>query len=167
MVRNLLPERNFHPSSSDISFYCYTPCKDGTIVCVRSWPTGSLWDDPNAEVGPPQGTLADTIPAGLIMQEVIEYDNTRMSMDMSDFEVVMVGSKVAVYKDGYCNTRCLASDAASAVSIAGKPAYYDENGYFTLANDSPCVGTFQSEKDANGYARVYIDIPTYGRQKGL
>ena len=86
MVRNLLPEMNFHPNSSDISFFCYTPMLDGTMACIRGFPTGSLWDDPNAEVGPPQGNLADTIPAGLVMQEVIEFDNTRFTRDMSDFE---------------------------------------------------------------------------------
>jgi hypothetical protein len=154
MVRNLLPDRNFHPNSSDISFYCNVPCKDGTIVCVYGWPNGALLDDPNAEVGPPQGTLANTIPAGLIMQEVIEFDNTRMSRDMSDFEVVMVGSKVAVYKDGWACTRCISAGAAA--SLAGKPAHYDANGYFTTETGSPRVGTFQSERDANGYARVYI-----------
>jgi len=168
MVRNLLPEMNFHPNSSDISFYCYTPCKDGTMVCVRGWPTGSLWDDPNAEVGPPQGVLADTIPAGLIMQEVVEYDNTRMSRDMSDFEVIMVGSKVAVYTKGYANTKCIADPIGTL--LAGKPAYYDINGYFTTVGGptgSPCVGTFQSERDANGFARVYIDVPMSGRAAGL
>jgi len=164
MARNLLPEMNFHPNSSDISFYCYTPCKDGTMVCVRGWPTGSLWDDPNAEVGPPQGTLATTVPAGLIMQEVVEYDNTRMSRDMSDFEVVMVGSKVAVYTKGYANTRCI---SAPAGPLAGSPAYYDADGYFTTVAGSPCVGTFQSDRDANGFARVYIDVPMAGRAAGL
>jgi hypothetical protein len=165
MVRNLLPERNFHPKDSDISFYCYTPAKDGTIVCVYSWPNGALLDDPNAEVGPPQGTLADTIPAGVILQEFIEFDNTRFSRDMSDFEVMMVGNKAAVYKNGWCVTRCIAASADPVLS--GKPAYYDINGYFTTVAGSVCVGTFQSERNADGYARVYVDIPTYGRQAGL
>jgi hypothetical protein len=165
MVRNLLPERNFHPKDSDIRFYCHTPCKDGTMVCIRSFPTGALWDDPNAEVGPPQGALANTIPAGIMQQEVIEFDNTRMSMDMSDGEIVMVGSKVGVYKSGYCYTRCIAAGAAPV--LGGKPAYYDADGYFTTATGSPCVGTFQSERDARGYACVNLDIPTYGRKAGL
>jgi len=51
--------------------------------------------------------------------------------------------------------------------LGGKPAYYDANGYFTTVAGSPCVGTFQSERDNGGYARVYIDIPTYGRKAGL
>jgi len=165
MARNLKPERNFHPSSSDISFYCYTPVKDGTIVCVYNWPNGGLLDDPHAEVGPPQGVLANTVPAGLIMQEVIEYDNTRMTRDMSDFEVIMVGSKVAVYKDGWCVDRCISAGADPV--LAGKPAYYDADGYFTTVAGSPCVGTFQSERDADGYARVYVSIPAYGRKAGL
>jgi len=168
MVRNLLPERNFHPKDSDIRFYCYTPCKDGTIVCVYSWPTGALWDDPNAEVGPPTGGaagLAATIPAGMIQQEFVEYDNTRYTRDMSDFEVMMVGNKAAVYKNGYFHTRCIS--ALADPELGGKPAYYDENGYFTTNPGSVCVGTFQSERDANGFACVYIDIPTHGRQAGL
>ena len=159
--RNLLPERKFHPNSSDISFYCYTPAKDGTIVCVRGYPNGALWDDPNAEVGPPQGNLAETIPAGLIMQEVVEFDNTRMSRDMSDFETIMVGSKVGTYSDGYCNTRCI-SAGADAV-LAGKPAHYDAEGYFTTVTTSPRVGTFQGKRDANGYVRVWINRCTYSR----
>jgi hypothetical protein len=165
MVRNLFPDRNFHPADSDISFFCYTPCKEGAIVCVYDFPTGALLDDPGAEVGPPQGTLADTIPAGIMQQEVIEFDNTRMSMDMSDDEVILVGSKVGVYKKGWFVTRCIA--AAADPVLKSKPAYYDINGDFTTAAGSPCVGTFQSNRDANGYARVFIDIPTYGRKAGL
>jgi hypothetical protein len=165
MVRNLLPERNFHPSGSEIGFFCYTPCKEGTIVCVYKFPTGAIWDDPSAQVGPPQGALANTIPAGVMQQEVIEFDNTRMSMDMSDDERIMVGSKVGIETKGWFYTRCLAASADPV--LGGKPAYYDMNGYFTTATGSPCVGTFQSERDANGYARVAIDISTFGRQKGL
>ena len=156
MVRNLLPEMNFHPNSSDISFYCYEPILDGTMACIKSFPTGSLWDDPGAVVGPPSGNLAETIPAGLVMQEVIEYDNTRLSRDMSDFEVVMVGSKVAVYRGGYAHTRCIS--ATADVVLANKPAYYDADGFFTTQAGSKRVGTFQSERDANGFARVYINF---------
>jgi hypothetical protein len=52
-------------------------------------------------------------------------------------------------------------------SLAGKPAYYDANGCFTTVAGSPCVGTFQSERDADGFARVYVDVPAYGRKAGL
>ena len=162
MPRNLLPERNFHPASSDISYYCYTPCEDGTIVCIYNNPVGAALDDPNAEVGPPQGTLADTIPAGVILQAFVEYDNTRYSRDMSDFEAMMVGNKAAVYHHGWCVTRCI--DPAADPVLSNKPAYYNMNGYFTTVAGSPCVGTFQSERDANGFARVYVEIPAYGRQ---
>ena len=62
---------------------------------------------------------------------------------------------VGTYSDGYCNTRCI-SAGADAV-LAGKPAYYDTDGYFTTVSDSPRVGTFQGERDANGYARVWIN----------
>ena len=140
-------------------------CEFGIYVHLYSWPNGGLLDDPNAEVGPPQGTLADTVPAGLIMQEVIEFDNTRSSQDMSDFEKVMAGSKLAVYSKGWCVTRCISSLAHA--SLAGKPAYYDANGYFTTVSGSPCVGTFQSERDADGFARVYVDVPAFGRKAGL
>ena len=176
MVRNLLPERNFHPSGSEITFYIYTPAKDGTIVVVYSWPTGALLDDPNAEVGPPVAPLAECIPAGIIMQEFIEFDNTRFSRDMSDFEIQMVGNKVALETKGWCHTRCITPDAGTVGATApftndgtlsGKPAYFDINGYFTTQPGSVCVGTFQSERDAGGYARVYVDIPTFGRRAGL
>lgn len=171
MAKNLLPERNFHPADSDISFYCYTPCKDGTVVCVYSRPVGANLDDSNAEVGPPrEAVLANNIPAGVIVQEFVELDNTRYSRDMSDFEVMMVGNKACVYKEGWFVTRCITPDAGStttAVDVArpgvlgDKPAYFDANGYFTTLPGSVRVGTFHSERDANGYARVQIDIPRY------
>jgi hypothetical protein len=117
---------------SEIGFYCYTPCKEGTIVCVYQFPTGATWDDPQAQVGPPQGTLANTIPAGVMQQEVIEFDNTRMSMDMSDDERIMVGSKVGIETKGWFYTRCLAASADPV--LGGKPAYYDMDGYFTTTD---------------------------------
>ena len=186
MNRNLLPERNFHPGDGDISFYCNTPCINGTMVCVYSWPAGALLDDPGAEVGPPVGPLNQTVPAGIIVQGFVEFDNTRMTMDMSDFEMVMVGSKANFYKHGWCVPRTIAANAgstaatqdqgAAAGKLAGKALYYDDQGFWTTigqgqgaagASGSVCVGTFQSERDANGFARIFLDVPTYGRKAGL
>jgi len=72
---------------------------------------------------------------------------------MSDFETIMVGSKVAVYKDGWCYTRCISAGADPV--LGGKAAYYDADGYFTTVAGSPSVGIFQSERDANGYVCRY------------
>ena len=165
MARNLLPERNIHPGGDEIRYYCYTPALDGRIVCVYSNFTGAAWDDPNAEVGPPQGTLAECIPAGCLFQEVIEFDNTRYSRDMSDFEIIIVGSKVNTVHRGWYHTRCIAADADA--SLANKPAYFDINGDHTTTAGSVCIGSFLGERDANGFACVAIDIPRMGRQAGL
>ncbi len=166
-MRNLKPDMNFDPHSSDISFFAYTPVVDGRIVCISGFPTGGNLDDPNAEISAPNVTpqfgtdgLAGTIPAGIVMQETIAYDNTRMACDMSDFELRPTGIKAAVYCDGWCVTRCIKA-GEDLTTIAGKPAYYDELGNFTTATGSPRVGTFQSNGDPDGYVRVWINRLTH------
>lgn len=156
MTRNLLPERNVHPADSDMRFYINTPVLDGSFVCIYKQPEAGLLDDPNAEVGPPVGTLADTIPGGLIDQEVIEFDNTRYSRDMSDDDVIMTGSKAPMFIGGTWNTRCVAATASA--QLANKTLYYDAAGFFTDAAGSPPIGTFGSDRNANGYVTVHLKV---------
>lgn len=157
MKQLILPERNFHPVSSDISFFAYTPIKQGALVCYLGYPIGANLDDPNAEVGLPTGALADSRPAGIIVQHVIDYDDTRFTFDTSDFSVCKVGKKIGVYTLGWyvtCNI-----DEGADEQLAGKPAYYTLNGDWTTVAGSPRAGTFESERDADGFARVYVNVP--------
>jgi hypothetical protein len=161
MTRNLKPERNFHPADSDISFFCYTPVEEGKIVVIKKWPTGGNLDDPNAEVGPV--TAVTDTPAGVMVQQVVAAPAPGYVRDMSDFEVIEVGSKVCVYKHGWFVTRCIDAAAKADAALGGKAAYFNAQGYFTTTTGSARVGTFQSAADADGYARVFIDIPAFGR----
>ena len=172
MVRNLKPDTSHAPHSSDISFFAYTPVVDGRMVCVVGFPNGANLDDPNSEVAAPMNTpqfaaggLAATIPAGIITQETIDYDNTRFARDHSDFELRQKGIKIATFSDGWWITRCIAAAARAATNnlttIAGMPAYYDDIGDFTTVPGSKRIGTFQSNGDPDGFVRVWIDRCNY------
>ncbi len=162
-MRNWKPTMNFGPQSSDISFFAPEPMQEGGIVCAISFSNDGSWDDPNSKIGLPNmapqfGTaegLKATIPLGTTLQEVVDYDHTRFARDMSDIEIVRTHSKVAVYSDFTGCTRRIAS-TEDLSALAGKPLYYDELGNFTTVANSPVVGTFMSNGDADGYVRVYI-----------
>ena len=163
MTRNIKVDVNIHPADWDIRYFCHQALLDGTIACLVKHPIGGNIDDPGAEVGPPVGALAETVPMGMVMQEFVKFDNTRMTMDMSDFELKMAGGKAALVTRGGLTVRTIADPPETRLS--NKTAYYDMNGFLTTEPDpndtSPPVGRFLGERDAEGYAYVMLSMPTY------
>lgn len=160
MTRNIKVDVNIHPADWDIRYFCHQALLDGTVACLVKHPVGGNLDDPGAEVGPPVGNLAETVPMGIVMQEVVKFDNTRMTMDMSDFELLLAGKKVGLVTRGGLTLRTIADPATTALS--NRTAYYDMNGFLTTVNTgSPPVGRFLAERDAEGYAYVMFSMPTY------
>lgn len=149
----LKPDRN--EVYTDISFFMNETAERGGVVSFSSGGVGVAMDDANALVAKPTAVATD-VPAGLLLNDVVNHDLTRVHMNWYKDEV-QVGSKVTLLRRGFVVTNML--DPA-AVPAAGAPAYFVAGGNLThdAASGSAVVGVFLSSKDSDGYAKVDIHI---------
>jgi hypothetical protein len=94
-------------------------------------------------------------PIGVLLNDVKDYDLTKQHINWYKDEV-QKGGKVTLLRQGQVTT-----DAVAAVTVvAGDTAYVAANGNLSnvQATGASSVGTFLSRKDADGYAKVDINI---------
>ena len=148
----LKPDRN--EVYTDISFFMNTVGERGGIVSNLTGGVGASMDNASAVVS--YAASAATNPAGLLLNDVVDLDLTRQHMNWFKDEV-QKGSKVTILRQGFVVTNMI--DGA-ANPVAGEPAHYVANGLLTnnTASGSVQVGRWLSAKDADGYAKVDINI---------
>lgn len=100
-----------------------------------------------------------TAPVGILLNDVVNKDLTRTHLNQYKDEV-QKGGKVTVLRKGYVVTNNITGNA-----IAGSGAYACHVNAGNVRVDSPgasgllLVGRFLSGKDADGYAKVEINLP--------
>lgn len=140
---------------TDISYFMNTTAERGGVVVHLTGGAGVSMDDANAVVIYPTGVNANTKPAGLLLNDVVNYDLTRQHLNWYRDEV-QVGGKVTLLRQGQVTTNLVAS---SVTPTAGADAYYDATGKLTtVSTDSVKVGRFLGSKDSDGYVKVDINI---------
>jgi len=153
----LKPDRVEH--LTDLSFFMNETGERGKIVTydVAAAASGSAMDDSNAKVHKPTGLIAADYqkPAGLLLNDVVNLDLTRQHINFHKDEV-QKGSKVLLLKRGTVVTNNV-SGSPTAANI-GATLYFNQDGELTTATGSTAVGRLISIKDADGYAKVDIDI---------
>lgn len=147
----LKPDRNeFY---TDISFFMNEEAERGGVVSYASGGVGAAMDDANAVVQKPLA-VGET-PAGLLLNDVVDIDLTRMHINWFKDEV-QKGNKVTLLRKGFVVTNMLTATAAPTV---GATAYFDVAGLLTeVATGSVAVGQFLGSKDTDGYVKVEIHI---------
>ena len=100
-----------------------------------------------------------TAPVGILLNDVVNKDLTRTHLNQYKDEV-QKGGKVTVLRKGYVVTNNITGNA-----IAGSGAYACHVNAGNVRVDSPAlsglllVGRFLSNKDADGYAKVEVNLP--------
>ena len=153
------PDRSYDVPA-DISYFCTTTSNRGYVLV---WDTsagggsGAAMDNPNAKVKvlSTEGSASGTLPIGVLMNDVVNKDLTQMHINF-DKDEVQSGGKVTILRKGWVVT-----NAISGTPTVGAKAYYNDLSQFTpsaTANGSIQVGRFMGKLDADGYAKVYVDI---------
>jgi hypothetical protein len=143
-------------SHTDISFFMNSAVERGgvAVVATGALNVGASMDDAGASVeyaADPSGRA----PIGVLLNDVKDYDLTKQHINWYKDEV-QKGGKVTLLRQGQVTT-----DAVAAVTVvAGDTAYVAANGNLSnvQATGASSVGTFLSRKDADGYAKVDINI---------
>lgn len=139
---------------TSIDFFMNEAATRGVIVVHSTSGSGVSLDDTNAKVITPGATVSGTDPAGLLLNDVVDIDLTRQHINFYKDEVIK-GSKVTLLRKGTVST-----SNVSGTPTAGDSAYYNDAGEVTpvaVANSTK-VGRFLSAKDADGYAKIDVNI---------
>lgn len=142
---------------TDISFFCDSETERGVVLVHSHSGSGVALDQNHAVVTlPGTGVTTNLKPAGLLLNDVIDFDPTRSWLDGLKNEV-RLGGKVTLLKRGWCVTNMIAT---GQTPVAGDPAYLAPGGKLTTSatGTPPRVGTFLSAKDERGYAKVELNI---------
>lgn len=146
----LKPDRIEH--LTDISFFMNTVAERGGVVSFVTSGVGVSMDDADAVVA--YATAASgSVPAGVLLNDVVNLDLTRQHINWHKDEV-QVGGKVTLLRVGQVTT-----DLVDGSPEAGDGAYVGPSGTIsTTSTNAVKIGTFLSGKDADGYAKVSVNI---------
>lgn len=130
-----------------------TTATRGGVVSATSAGSGVSMDDANAVVAyaaNPSGAK----PVGVLLNDVVDIDLTRQHINWHKDEV-QKGGKVTVLRQGQVTTNLVAGSPT-----AGADAYVAASGYLstTQAAGAVKVGQFLSAVDADGYAKVSVNL---------
>jgi hypothetical protein len=154
-----------YEESTDISFFynAGTATRGGVVVLDAANASGAAMDQGENKVK--YSTAANTdVPVGVLLNDVVNKDLTRTHLNQYKDEV-QKGGKVTVLTRGWV----LTSNVTGTPS-AGDVAYLDETTAGNVGNASDlgyssgvmAVGRFMSAKDADGYAKLYVNLPNLG-----
>jgi len=145
----LKPDRIEH--LTDISFFMNTIAERGGVVSFVSSGVGVSMDDADAVVV--YGAGCSGSPAGVLLNDVVNYDLTRQHINWHKDEV-QVGGKVTLLRIGQVTTDLIDGDPS-----AGDAAYVGPSGLVSVdCEGASKIGTFLSGKDADGFAKVSVNI---------
>lgn len=139
---------------TDISFFMTTTAERGGVVCADTSGSGVSMDDANAVVKY-AATVSGSKPVGVLLNDVVDLDLTRQHINWHKDEM-QKGGKVTLLRVGQVTTNMLVSGITPG---AGTPAYVGANGLIgTSSTNAVQIGSFLSGKDADGYAKVSVNI---------
>lgn len=139
---------------TDISFFMNTTAERGGVVSAVTSGSGVAMDDANAVVAY-AAAASGAKPIGVLLNDVVNLDLTRQHINWHRDEV-QVGGKVTVLRQGQVVTNMLVS---GITPTAGTPAYVGASGLVgTSSTNAVQIGSFLSGKDADGYAKLSVNI---------
>ena len=98
------------------------------------------------------------VPVGVLLNDVVNKDLTTTHLNRYKNEV-QKGGKVTLLRKGYVVTNMLAADA-TVVGTEVAFASDADPGLITNSGDPhQAIGRFLSAKDADGYAKVEVNLP--------
>ncbi len=146
-----------HILYDDIRWFCNDVTERGVIlVHSGSGGSGTSMDNIlNLVTLPGTGSVSGLLPAGLLLNDFVNVDESRFHINFQKDEM-RIGGKAHLLKKGWVFTDQLVSGNTPK---AGDKAYLGASGKVsTTSTNAAEVGTFKSRKDGNGYVLLEVDI---------
>jgi hypothetical protein len=138
---------------TDISFFMNETATRGLVVSVSTAGSGAAMDSAVA-LATVKANPSGAYPLGVLLNDMVNLDLTRQHLNQHKDEV-QKGGKITILRKGFVTT-----DAISGTPAGGQDAYLAGTGLIsaTQAAGALKVGQFLSSKDADGFAKVSINL---------
>jgi hypothetical protein len=155
-----------YEESTDISYFYVAGTADrGGVVCLDLLSASGAAMDQGDNTVVETAAAATDVPVGILLNDVVNKDLTRTHLNQYKDEVQQ-GGKVTVLTRGWVVTNRISTPGSVA---AGQLAYASETAgeISPTAGDAQAsgnlaIGRFMSAPDADGYAKVYVNLPNHG-----
>lgn len=151
-----------YEAQTDISFFynAGTATRGGAVVLDAAAASGAAMDQ-GVNLVRYKAVTASDVPVGILLNDVVNKDLTRDHINWYKDEV-QKGGKVTVLTQGWVLTSNVDGNPTP-----GQTAYLSSGvaGNLTAVSAvgrAHAVGKFMSNKDADGYAKVYVNLPNFG-----
>jgi len=143
-----------HELDTEVTYFMNETASRGAVVSISTQGSGSAMDSSSA-VATVAAEASGATPLGILLNDVVNIDQTRQHLNWHQDEVQQ-GGKVTILTKGFVVT-----DQISGTPTAGQTAYVADSGKIAGTQDGTAVaiGRFLSTKDADGYAKVSINLP--------
>jgi len=148
----------------DIKHFMNEVAERGGIAVISTAGSGAALDQ-SANLVTYAASPSGKVPVGILLGDMVNKDLTRQHLNFQKNET-QKGGKVTLLKEGYVNTNMLYPGQTFA---GGDGAYVGNSGLITNVgpnslNAGRWIGEFETSKDEDGYATVYVKLPA--RQGG-
>ena len=157
-----------YEESTDISFFYNGAAvtRGGVVVLDDGGQASGAALDQGENLVVYKAVTKNDIPVGIILNDVVNKDLTRTHLNQYKDEV-QKGGKVTIMTRGWVVTNNIegtpkAGEKAYAVGVGVGDATagsLTNATLFTGASGALCVGRWMSRKDADGYAKLYVNLP--------
>lgn len=143
-----------HELDTEVTYFVNETASRGAVVSISTQGSGSAMDSSSA-LATVAAEASGALPLGILLNNVVNIDQTRQHLNWHQDEVQQ-GGKVTILTKGFVVT-----DQISGTPTAGQTAYVADSGKIAGTQDGTAVaiGRFLSTKDADGYAKVSINLP--------
>jgi hypothetical protein len=139
---------------TDISFFMDEVAERGVVVSLSTGGSGVAMDS-SAALVTVAAEASGANPLGILLNDMVDIDQTRQHLNFYKDEV-QKGGKVTILTKGFVVTNKI-----SGTPTAGATAYVADSGLISASQDgtAKAIGSFLSSKDADGYAKVSVNLP--------
>jgi hypothetical protein len=139
---------------TEVTYFMNEVANRGICVSVNTQGSGAAMDSASA-LATSAANASGKAPLGILLCDVVDIDQTRQHINWHKPEV-QKGSKVTILSKGWVVT-----DQISGTPTTGAVAYLANSGLIsaTQATGAPAIGRFLSTKDADGFAKVQVNLP--------
>jgi len=144
--------------ATEIGYFVNEVAERGSVVVISTAGSGVALEN-TKNVATVAASPSGQKPLGILLNDFVSIDRTRFPINWHKDQSAS-GDKASILTKGWVVTNKLLGTVT-----AGQVAYLAESGNLRGAgtpavNESlqPTIGRFRSDKDENGYAKVYVDL---------
>ena len=153
-----------HVETTDISFFYNegTASRGGVAIHDgNALGSGAAMDQGGNLVKYATPTATD-VPVGILLNDVVNKDLTRTHLNEHKDEV-QKGGKVTIMTRGTVVTNMITgTPTPGALAYASTTGTIGVSTLTGAASGNLCIGRWMSREDADGYAKLHVNLPNFG-----